>query len=1076
MGDNGKYVFMLPHLIQKNLVEDDSSHYALLSYPRDVISNATSQIVHSILKNEFSVSLASKKRIKFLMEYLAIALSLTNDKFDYMEVSRKIYHSWLEDSSLFGDEKRQNKYIRRIITQLSMPFEMREIQNQSSFQTKFFTLLMNILDDYEYLYQNRGNFLEVETWTLLTNVLIGICDFLFLYNLNGRFPKDCAEKLRQKSVDVLLHLLEISGIKDDKVWKKVGTYYTSWCSNLDFLKIWDAHINGAFTLMLIRNYNINIDPQDKEKFEAFYEGGVYTNGKVIDNQMIAFLFHRLFSFLDETKCIQSPDLLKQLAEAIAKMTDEAIKITNMYSGFFSLRFPARSFLMLTGRYLTFAHSLPEHFDDAIAKNIETMIKIYSHFEMNGAEETLNKMIAYIISLLSPKHITNLASFFQNLIQVFSTGSKIIPYLSEVVIENIPAFQIGQTNINKTNTFYKQFTSLYISSAEVLRYNKDLDKPVEDALLPVWNIVDTSEIKYRLLCYTYRYKSPYIFKINDSFQDDAFRSQQSPSASLYLIGMLEFVSAIIRIRPEISNDITNYNIIPIVLGCIERADPKKVGHYTYLVISALQMLVNIVEWAGQLFHIPENVTALFSFINKIEPQVRKQKNPQSSPSSGSQWNEQSKALISKIKDYTAHLTARVNIHMPCYDLFTKRLDSALEINENLVIQKLKIENPLIYHYTVGDSLLVSFIEKPDGTGPLVVFARGPFGKSIWKVKDDYQGNAPTPKLSSEIVPTILELPVSPDFQPLQVNGDVITIFPEINLETLKKEDNVIREKFMKDFSTWLDWDKFGYYYPFNYKAPYQRPRVVDFLTTMGIIDNQNQLNVNAQTDDAKVKEVIEKFDKLDNPYLIPIPILHVLPSDTSIEFNKDHHKRMTPLFKKFLQQIGTSYSVNDTSAVSHNIPELRTSVPMIPLTHALAALLTPSMAKTEDGAAMIASIQSVIHIIFNETNFELNTQKMNLTNECFMLVIKPTMNGLYHVKQITKMKEFISPFGDEQTLTPETISFNISLIIQLASSCTEKRMTSKGVIKQRKKIISELCSKPGPAELGPLASCIFSKKA
>ncbi|OHT00924.1 hypothetical protein TRFO_32274 [Tritrichomonas foetus] len=85
------------------------------------------------------------------MEFNAIALSVEIENVKMMETARNIYQSWINNKlQIFGNEKkRQIKYLRRIITQLSLPFSINKPKTVSTFKNNFMELLHTILDDYE---------------------------------------------------------------------------------------------------------------------------------------------------------------------------------------------------------------------------------------------------------------------------------------------------------------------------------------------------------------------------------------------------------------------------------------------------------------------------------------------------------------------------------------------------------------------------------------------------------------------------------------------------------------------------------------------------------------------------------------------------------------------------------------------------------------------------------------------------------------------------------------------------------------------------------------------------------------
>lgn len=71
--ENEKFVFMLPFLLTEGLMEDDSENYSFVTFARPQISEATKIIIDTIGKDSSNVSTTSKKRVKVLMEFFAVA-------------------------------------------------------------------------------------------------------------------------------------------------------------------------------------------------------------------------------------------------------------------------------------------------------------------------------------------------------------------------------------------------------------------------------------------------------------------------------------------------------------------------------------------------------------------------------------------------------------------------------------------------------------------------------------------------------------------------------------------------------------------------------------------------------------------------------------------------------------------------------------------------------------------------------------------------------------------------------------------------------------------------------------------
>lgn len=1054
-----RHLFFLPRLLEKGLCEDNSQHYALLTYQTPVMSRACREIVKSLEKD--CVPIDTKKRVKFLMEFLAVALELPIADHDLMKIAVERYGVWLADMSFFGDSVRQNKYMKRIITQLSLPFAFREPRDSTTFAS-FVEVLKRILTLFDELHRTKGQLMEKATWVCLFDTMLGICDAVLDFNFQKQLEPGDASKLREMALDLLFSVLWNSGLKDEGVWNRFSSFSRQWNWNLDYVVVWGRRVNSLFKFVNARIYGF--EPEDK-----LFRVGVYTPEKTIDNEMMSFVFHGSVFALDTGKMANDPELMSRLATSVSSLVSTARSVAKQMSALFLNKFPAMSFLKLFGPFLTFAPVLNEKFDPAVSVNIESILNIVAKFDGEGAEEQMTRLMAYVIKRIEPSRearerkagsLGNLASFLANLTPVYAFNSGFIPYLSDIALKHMPDLRMDSLpkSYPVSSEFFTSLATAWVSAAEVLCGTPGCEKTIENAFNTIWSIAGMPVgTRFILLCAAHTYGIPVYAKVAEILQPSTVSTlMTSEEGQYYIVACIEYIGTLVRADPRAAEEITKTKLIPLIVDatCKDETLP-------HVLVAVHLFILSLIEWGGRCLQAPENINAFFTFVHFMEQSIQ---------AKDQVWAEEPKRVI---KALFALITSRVNCHMPMNDFFTRRLDSAKEINEKLVIESLKITDAKTYYYTVGEKLLVSFIEKADGSAPLVVFARGAFGKAIWTVADDYQGKLPEPKLSDEIPQVSLPEPVKVDIKPLNLKGETIPDGPAVSLAELEAQDEALRKVAGKDFSTWLNWDVYGFYTPFNQKAPFQRPRVIDFLTTMGILDQKNQLAVRCQTDSEAVKAVIGKFDALEVSQIAPVVITHILSEDETMKYSEKHHQRMTSHLQTFMREIAEPMAIDQEAAKSHGLPELRTTVPMIVSADSFGAVLCPAMAKEESGAREIAAMADTcaIRIIFNETGFEVLPSDV-ATGSQFVLIVKPTLKGLYHVWQISTIENIISPFGDEQTLTAQAIGFNISLLLELATS-TRPATVTQDLVQQRCMLISELCKSPVVPDLGAMAVTSFT---
>jgi hypothetical protein len=272
-----------------------------------------------------------------------------------------------------------------------------------------------------------------------------------------------------------------------------------------------------------------------------------------------------------------------------------------------------------------------------------------------------------------------------------------------------------------------------------------------------------------------------------------------------------------------------------------------------------------------------------------------------------------------------------------------------------------------------------------------------------------------------------------------------------------------------FQTWLDWNKHGYYLPFGYRPPYQRSRIVDFLATTGILDGTNSCQVRAHADSAELRAAIKRIDELETVQLFPVILTHIIATDKSLEWTESHLNRMTPLLQTFLRSIGKPLTIEDDTASKRGLPPFRTTIPVFQTNGGFAAVIAPAMCKDRAGIEKLREQTPTVRIIFNETNFEIAAPPPD--GESVVLIVKPSIPGLYHVWQVRGIQGVNSPFSAKQIMSPRAIAFGISLVLQIAAA----DLPVSPLAAERLAAIATLCQEEPAKELGMIAAPLYGLK-
>jgi hypothetical protein len=504
--------------------------------------------------------------------------------------------------------------------------------------------------------------------------------------------------------------------------------------------------------------------------------------------------------------------------------------------------------------------------------------------------------------------------------------------------------------------------------------------------------------------------------------------------------MAYLSALVATRPDASTFIANLDIVsailnPLMTGQLRHASTEFTG-LQKLMSATLQMLLTVLEWTNDSFRDLSTITALTKLKSFLEEP---------------EW-EAERYLIDR-------LLLCASQHSPFVDHYSRRLDSAAEYNEAAVMKSLDITEFATHYCSIGDSLLLSFLEKPDDSVPLVMVARGPFGKAAWVLHEDYRGGLSGPEISDEIQPEELPRPTEKPVQAIKTHAEPVTSFSLLSDSFLSGDDRKLRDRYEAAFVKWLN---SGSFCPLDRRGPYQRARVVDVLTTLGIVDSQNSSAVRIH-DSTAVENVIARFDALDSPILTPILVTHVLPQDNSLRLTPEKVERMTPLMQAFLDNIGEPMIISENVAQARGLPSLKSAVPMFPSFGGFCAIFSPAMLSTQSSVEDFDRIKGHIRLVFNETNLDIiDTDSLE---EEMVLVITPVLDELYFVRQKRMIEGRVSPFTNRQVLSAKTLAFYLSVIVEQAFIETATR----DLCVRRKELLAELCSGPVVSGLGPILS-------
>jgi hypothetical protein len=821
--------------------------------------------------------------------------------------------------------------------------------------------------------------------------------------------------------------------------------------------VWKTKVGFIFSQLLCLTYKLP-SPQP-------FVGGVYSPSAPLTVDVAAGLFHHILGAVDISVAKVMPRCLLEVFSAVSQMVKATVNCVPAM-GIFRPKFSGSGFLKLTGHILTSSLKLQPPYDTAIAVNMDALISIVSSFEPHGAEAAFRGLLALIICFCRPDlELTRTTAVFLNRgIDLFSGNEVALPLLATTALSAIPQLSPDHLPDVPEQSLLEATIALFISASDVLTNCEAGNGTaiIEEAYSYLWDLSPHTKARFQLLCYSVAMPTPICEKVVEYFAQKFVSMLLSSTEHIleFMIGCIQFIGAVAVVRKDAPEVILRLGIVPMVLKAVSSLDlPHSIPEYGRIVVTTLKMLSHLAEWTTDIFKDPINSRAFFDFHEYLTKAVKLRhldgdsKRPESTSDMSPRWFDKYQSAIGSL---LSHITARLFLNLPALDHFSRRLDSSHEINEDQICKKLGLSGMKTYYYSVGKSLLVSFIEKKNASGPHVILARGPFGRTIWTVKEKLQEKLP--EFSKELLKVALPVPKGVVSNPIPVFGEAKSDFPLIPMSELLKQDAAVRNVFSSDYGTWLNWEKFAFHCPSQNHALFQRPRVIDFLAELGLLDCYNKAHIRAFKR-KDVEKAIHDFDRLESVRIVPVAVSHILPTDKSLDTEVS---RMTPLLQKFIKAMGEPVKISEPAARSHGIPSVRTAVPVIPYSGGWSAVITAAMLRNPKEFSCIKEAAKVI-ILFNETGFELQEVKHQ---DKPVLVIKPLSNGMYFVRLHNVPENVIPPFAEKQLLSGKTLSFNLALLVDMLDEVDELAYT------KRAKAWSALMSEPCSKTFGPLACGAF----
>lgn len=1012
-----KVFFVLPSLINDKLVTDDSDSYFLSILPRSVANDTCAVIMNDFSKRFDDLKFEAKNVITNVSEVVGCCLSFDIPKCELMSTGLRIYKRWLMNLGMFKNAKERNKYIQRIIKHISQPFDFNRFT--VSVTASFYEdILQRILDMFTTTLLEVSYVFDKETWSLLFKVIIKITDSIFYwYNTYTDDPKEWRLGLLQKSISTIFKISLESGIKDQQIWSVYIKHCKKWSSNHYFVGEWIKDIKELSLLV----FHEIMGEDCTSNSDLCKDAGRY------DRNFLTLIFRNVLSCVDFVATNKSQSGLLQVQTTVSALLNDMIFLFQG-NGILRNRFTGDVFFKLFGNALTtVSPHVSKSYNDGLSILISNLFLAVGKLEfINDELPAKLATIAFQISELGRSDLDASLIYYGK--ELFLQQRSFIPSASHRFLSIIKSFQYDTAFKTKYANFFASATSLTVSASHVVsRGSSSYSALIRSAFENLYNLGNELSYveKFSLLSCLCFHGIDILLPIQK------FVKGYKKSDINFFISLIYLLAAYIRKDPSITDEIASRDIYQILveftINC-ETDDPKKI----LVALSCLSS--SILEWKSEFFYVKEHAFHLLSFINHLI--------------------QMSKVKKLKIKQALYLIISKMFVKAPFMEYFNKKI-GCNNINEKTVEEKLNMRGSRKWYVTIGSSTLICFFQKEER---MVILSRGPSGKTVWEVSDESKSQASMLRQCRLTIDD--ELPPPPD--PELIRESVLGIgmstsslqsqrinMTEMDFVTPKEifleEINNTKNSYIKEFQTLMNWDRCSIKSNISGSFEQMRPRFVDFLLTMGLVDEANRLSVRLQPENDVLYECIDNYDRLETCPIHPAYIAHILPGDKTINISDYHYTRMTNVFKHFLSSVGQHIDVSNT-----DLPETKSPIPCIPFSCGFVALVAPALCnekvKTDDN--------SFLYIIFNESTHEISSDLEIEVNAKHIIVIRPIYKDLYIVNELASRKHFISPFINEKILDIESLSFLISLLADLNASQLVKNCTGNSREDAFKPLVSE----------------------
>lgn len=976
-----KILFTLPSLIHKRILEDNSRDYALSAYSSDVVMKCVLLLMENITNVSQHLLIDSQRRIDFFIEVLGAALTLPANYIHFLRYVKKTYHKFFVDTSIFGENMELvNTYLSKIIRQLSQPFALRE---RSNYNNDYMEFLSSILDEFIFILTKKNKVLNKSSWTTTINVLIGVTDSLIFQR---NIKDETFDKIIGKCFECCFGAHYICPYAFDETWNDFYRFTDQWSQKEQFTDFWGKTVHELFSILLEKTYDIPICEQKQTaisffKFDSFQK-----------DILIIYFYHTLKA-ISYKQTISSPDNYTKFVTVLFHLTDALIKISKKTSNssLFYGKHDALSFFDIFGRYLVHLPVVSStDYDNALALNMNTIFSIIKSLNTEETEEVLIQLIVSLLQYVNEEHPLVYVTFLNFSHYLFSSKFKIVPYIAELTVKYSIGIKSPKFEKYISNFFIDSLVTGLGSSCAVLSRRVDFQPIINSAIKTLWNSTINVKTLFRILCFSSQYE-----KNMNSF---LMRLVEFNDLSYIKIISL-FISSYLRLNPKFIDQIIENDLLVKIINKIMKMENYDIEEFRKTCIFLLQAIYYLLIWRNDIFKNESIFYGYFNFITFVALKISSLENC---------------FYIQQL----IHLTLiKIYFNTFLQDILSSKFDEISLIDEQLIINKMNIKEPLISYFTINDCILISFIEDKSEIGKIIFLIRSEFGKCVLSgnIKEfrNYQKH-------NEEIPIIKSNKPEKKFifkktysNILNNNIDESDFNKADNLLVFNTNSNELKSEVENDVS-----DEGG-----------ENNSLKLFLMTFGLLDSKNGRNIKIHQKSINLLCTIKLIDEIYQCSIIPIPLLHVFPNDKEIT----NHYKVTKSFQEFLYSFDKNYVIPQKISEKINLPKFRTPIPVIPAFDSFLAILSPEMAEDENDETIFKmKNNSKIVIIFNESIFDLKQQE-NMKDQ-ILIIVTPAINSLFNVEVISNVDTSIYlPIQEPQLMSIKEFKFLISIIYDQVSS-------------------------------------------